>query len=208
MKNNRIKVSIEEIRVPTLALPTVCVFLVAILIWLLSTRRALDDARVLWPHTLLNSLCVFWLFTPMHDAAHRSISPKHYRWLNESIGHVCAVFFRAPFSLFRYVHLQHHKHTNDPEKDPDFYSGEGHAAFRPFRWLTQDFGYYHYTFLHFAKFKSSLKLSFLVELLIIFSIQICFGKYFGFFNWLMLIELVRNFLRPKKINFWFSFAAE
>lgn len=29
----------------------------------------------------------------------------------------------APFPAFRYVHLQHHKHTNDPELDPDMWSG-------------------------------------------------------------------------------------
>lgn len=66
---------------------------------------------------------------------------------------MCAV--AAPFPAFRFVHLEHHKHTNDPALDPDHYrcvrvphsdqgatsvrerSGEGPKVLLPLHWLTQ-----------------------------------------------------------------------
>ena len=39
------------------------------------------------------------------------------------------------------MHLTHHKYTNDPERDPDYWSGGGRRWTLPFRWLTQDFHY-------------------------------------------------------------------
>ena len=53
-----------------------------------------------------------------------SISRK-YRWLNYVVGRLCAVCFGVPFKAFRYVHLQHHKYTNHPLKDPDYWAGRG-----------------------------------------------------------------------------------
>merc|ERR1711963_1052912 len=59
-------------------------------------------------------------FTPMHEATHSVVSPKH-RWLNETIGWLCCwPFIIVPHPLFRLLHLMHHKHTNDPELDPDY----------------------------------------------------------------------------------------
>jgi fatty acid desaturase len=31
---------------------------------------------------------------------------------------VCGCAFLAPFAGFRFLHLEHHKHTNDENKDP------------------------------------------------------------------------------------------
>ena len=59
------------------------------------------------------------LFTPLHDAAHASISGK-YKWLNEIVGNIAGIpFFFAPFKLFQMIHLKHHAYTNQPDKDPD-----------------------------------------------------------------------------------------
>jgi len=55
----------------------------------------------------------------MHEAAHGTVS-RRYRWLNEIVGWLCiAPFVIIPYSLWRWIHLQHHKHTNDPSLDPD-----------------------------------------------------------------------------------------
>jgi hypothetical protein len=47
----------------------------------------------------------------------RSVSTE-YRWLNELVGHVSGMPSQVPLAAFRFVHLEHHKHTNDKEKDP------------------------------------------------------------------------------------------
>lgn len=47
----------------------------------------------------------------------RNVSVEH-RWLNEVLGRVCSVPFQGCFPAFRHLHLEHHKYTNDPLKDP------------------------------------------------------------------------------------------
>src|SRR5437879_656165 len=71
---------------------------------------------------LINTVAIYIAFTPMHDAAHGSVAQKEFRWMNRVIGHLSATAFPVPFEAFRYIHLQHHKNTNDPEKDPDFWT--------------------------------------------------------------------------------------
>jgi len=98
-----------------------------------------------WISVPLQAVLTFVLFTPNHDASHSSISRK-YRWLNDAIGWLSALSLLGVFPPFRWIHLQHHKYTNHPEKDPDHYAGSGDPRFRVFRWLTQDMYYYYFYF--------------------------------------------------------------
>ncbi len=41
-----------------------------------------------------------------------------------------------------YCHLQHHRHTNDPDKDPDFWTAKGPSFLLPLRWMTVEASYY------------------------------------------------------------------
>jgi fatty acid desaturase len=68
-----------------------------------------------------------FLFTLSHEATHQT--PFATRWVNEVIGHAIAPILCLPFIWFRYFHLAHHKHTNDPDKDPEI---AGHP--RPDDW--------------------------------------------------------------------------
>eukprot|EP00389_Voromonas_pontica_P000591 GDKH01000866.1.p1 GENE.GDKH01000866.1~~GDKH01000866.1.p1 ORF type:complete len:324 (-),score=33.10 GDKH01000866.1:284-1255(-) len=89
----------------------------------------------------LSAICIFALFTPMHDAAHGSVSPR-YKWINGAVGRFCAYFYFAPYPAFRFVHLQHHKHVNDPHNDPDYWSATGPRFLLPLRWMSQEMHYY------------------------------------------------------------------
>ena len=64
------------------------------------------------------------LFTVLHDAAHYSVST--HRWVNVAFGRV-AMLFVSPlisFKSFAFIHIEHHRNTNDDENDPDhFVSG-------------------------------------------------------------------------------------
>ena len=93
-----------------------------------------------WAAVPLLVVAAFAAFTPMHDAAHRSVARS--RWLNEVVGRLAAPLLGAPFVAFRYVHLEHHKHTNEPGRDPDLWSGRRPLLLLPLRWLTQDLHYY------------------------------------------------------------------
>ena len=60
-------------------------------------------------------------YTVVHDAAHKSINGKNksLRWLNEMMGHLCALPYMMSFLAHRREHFSHHQNTNIPDKDPD-----------------------------------------------------------------------------------------
>lgn len=89
---------------------------------------------------VLMFVACFAAFTPMHDASHKAVADRP--WVNAVVGRLCAAVLVVPFGAFRYIHLTHHRHTNDAERDPDFYSGTGPTWQLPLRWLTQDAAYY------------------------------------------------------------------
>lgn len=73
-----------------------------------------------WPVMLLTSaLASYAAFTPLHDAAHGSVSKNP--WLNEILGTLSAQLLvpGATARVYRYLHLEHHRHTGDPVLDPD-----------------------------------------------------------------------------------------
>lgn len=123
-----------------IAWPTIVVVVAAVGGWATSTTLALFDLIPWALAMLVNTVCAFATFTPMHDASHRSVARA--RWVNELVGRVAAIPLVAPFTAFRFLHLEHHKHTNEPDRDPDFYSGQGPRWLLPVRWLTQDLHYY------------------------------------------------------------------
>ncbi len=48
----------------------------------------------------------------------------------------------AAAPVFRYIHMQHHLHTNEDDgSDPDNYTNEGPAWSTPLRWATVDLAY-------------------------------------------------------------------
>lgn len=58
------------------------------------------------------------------------------------MGRISALLLLAPFPVARHFHLEHHRFTNEPERDPDAWSGLGPAWLLPLRWATQDLHYY------------------------------------------------------------------
>ena len=62
-------------------------------------------------------ICIIFLFTLLHETVH--FTPFENPRLNIVVGHVCSVLVIVPNTFFRYFHLAHHKHTNDPLNDPE-----------------------------------------------------------------------------------------
>jgi beta-carotene hydroxylase len=61
-------------------------------------------------------------YATSHEAMHSNIGRpgEKTRWLNELTGLVSTVVIVFPFQMARIVHLEHHYHCNDPDKDPDY----------------------------------------------------------------------------------------
>ena len=68
--------------------------------------------------------CIFATggYVTSHEAMHSNIvrpGSRHY-WINEWVGKVSTIPIVFPFSMARLMHLEHHYHCNDPQKDPDY----------------------------------------------------------------------------------------
>ena len=61
-------------------------------------------------------------YVTCHEAMHDNIAKRgsRYRWANQLVGEVSLLPIAVPFSMGRITHLEHHKHCNHPEKDPDY----------------------------------------------------------------------------------------
>lgn len=123
---HRVVLQPGELHRPEIAWPTLLLAAVALALW--AAVAVLGAARG-WPlhATLLPSvLAVYMTFPPMHEAAHGSVFRGHRR-LNDVVGWLCcAPFFGIPYPAWRVLHLEHHKHTNEEELDPD-HTGLTHA---------------------------------------------------------------------------------
>jgi len=92
----------------------------------------------------ISTVCIYGQFTVAHDAVHRSVAKNKY--INDSLG-ILSQFWLSPLSSWHALkisHLEHHKYTNDEEKDPDYWAsarGPGGKYLTPLRWLTIDFKY-------------------------------------------------------------------
>jgi beta-carotene hydroxylase len=68
--------------------------------------------------TLACMIACYVSFTVMHEAVHGVAHAN--KGVNGLLGRVAATLLYSPFRSFRAIHLEHHSHTNDPERDPDF----------------------------------------------------------------------------------------
>ena len=74
-----------------------------------------------WPVALLPlGIALSFLFTLEHECTHQT--PFRTSWLNETVGHGAGFLIGIPFHWFRAFHMAHHRHTNDPDHDPELAS--------------------------------------------------------------------------------------
>lgn len=69
----------------------------------------------------LQGVLLVFLFTLEHETTHQT--PFANLRLNEGVGRLCGLILAVPFTWFRYFHLAHHRHTNDPDHDPELAAG-------------------------------------------------------------------------------------
>ena len=126
---------------PKIAWPTILLVFIAYSLFGASTYAYLQGNLTLVWSVVLNSIAAYISFTPTHEASHHAVSSN--RHLNDWIGRV-ATALQSPvpfFRSFRYIHMQHHRFTNHPSKDPDLYVGKGPLWQLPFRWVSLDLNY-------------------------------------------------------------------
>ena len=71
-----------------------------------------------WPLLMLPlGIMLVFQFTLLHEAIH--FTPFKTRWLNTAVAQVCGYLLLIPPRWFRHFHLEHHRQTHVPGKDPE-----------------------------------------------------------------------------------------
>jgi beta-carotene hydroxylase len=105
-----------------LSLPMVIWPFANIAIWLSLWPLVLTGSLSLWVAFPIACCNMMAAYLPSHDAQHDSYARpgEKLRWLNETIGHSSALLLAYSYRVLRETHLEHHKHTNKDELDPDY----------------------------------------------------------------------------------------
>lgn len=90
--------------------------------WLMLWPLVFSGTIPLWLGFVIATCNLALVYLPTHDAQHNIIARpgQKLRWLNELVGHATTWLLAIPFNALRYTHLEHHKHANNPEFDPDY----------------------------------------------------------------------------------------
>jgi ferredoxin-NADP reductase/fatty acid desaturase len=127
--------------VPRLSWPIVGIFSGALTVFAVSSWVAIDHQLPRAVTIALNAVAIFVMFTVLHDASHYSISSR--RWVNGVFGRAAMLFVSSSisFGAFGFIHIEHHRHSNDDDHDPDTFASHGKWWQLPFRWATMDLAY-------------------------------------------------------------------
>lgn len=130
--------------VPKLALPTVGIFLASLTAFVVSTIGYINGWMPFWATIPINATVTFVMFTVVHDASHYSISSA--RWVNGLMGRLAWLFVGpvVAFPSFGFIHIQHHRHSNDDDQDPDTFASHGKWWQLPLRWPMVEYFYLKY----------------------------------------------------------------
>jgi fatty acid desaturase len=85
----------------------------ALLALAVSLRGTLWQIPALWAE----GVALVFLFAPLHETIHRTAFKR--RWLNDAVAWPCGAVLMLPPEYFRCFHFAHHRHTQDPARDPE-----------------------------------------------------------------------------------------
>lgn len=74
-----------------------------------------------WPLLMLPlGILIVFLFTTLHETIHETAFRTP--WLNRAVALISGFLVLVPPVWFRYFHFAHHRHTHDPDHDPELMS--------------------------------------------------------------------------------------
>ena len=80
----------------------------------------------------VEGVILIFLFAPLHESIHRTAFRN--RRLNDGLASVIGFLLLLPAGYFRYFHFSHHRHTQDPARDPELASPKP-ATFGQWLWV-------------------------------------------------------------------------
>jgi len=73
----------------------------------------------LWvlPSMVVHGVALVFLFAPLHESVHRTAFRN--KVLNDVVAYFCGWVLLLPPDYFRFFHFAHHRHTQNPRRDPE-----------------------------------------------------------------------------------------
>ena len=90
--------------------------LALLLLAAMAMQASRDSIWLLLSLPLYAALLIF-LFAPLHETIHYTVFRT--RWLNNLVAAPIGFLLLLPFQAFRVFHYVHHRHTQNPERDPE-----------------------------------------------------------------------------------------
>lgn len=94
------------------------IVLIGALIWKVASTHGVISAV---PLMVVQGYVVAFLFMAVHETAHKTAFRS--RALNLVAGHLSAFIIGLPYEYYCLFHWDHHRYTQDPEKDPELIVG-------------------------------------------------------------------------------------
>jgi fatty acid desaturase len=129
-------------RVPRIAWPTALLYVGTLALFALEMLGLLAWGWTRWATVPMGAAVTFLMFSVFHEATHHAVSSNTR--LNNLSGHLAMplVVAWASFPQVRFIHIEHHRNTNEPKSiDPDMWCDGGPRWLLPLRWLTLDLWY-------------------------------------------------------------------
>lgn len=183
----------QLVKAPTVSWPAIFLFFASLGVVFYIYYLVVFNQFPIWLGVLINGIAIYFMFTPVHDAAHGAIS--RHKIVNEVVGHIGMFFFGplAPFNLARWIHMQHHRFTNEDDKDPDSFAHK-FDLFTAVRWLNFDYYYSLFFFKQAGPVVAKFKLHLIIHLSLVV-VLVAASVYLEFF-----LELFMLWLLPTRIS--------
>lgn len=104
--------------------------------WLILT---LENPAALAAAVLAHGVAMTFLFAPLHESVHRTAFRS--RWLNRLAGWIGGAVLILPPRYFSHFHRAHHRHTQDPERDPELLTAKP-VTWAGYFWLLSGLEYW------------------------------------------------------------------
>lgn len=118
------------------AWPTVVLFVALVSAYAGVVVAGASGAAPLWLCALVNGVLAYCFYTVHHEANHNNVSGRHtrLRFVDQVLGNAASIPLHLNFVSYAPSHLLHHAHTNEPDRDPDYFMAGPGRAIVP-RWV-------------------------------------------------------------------------
>lgn len=179
---------------PYIAWPTVFLLLACHTVIFSSWALVLMDKMPLWAGCVANSIAMYFLFSPIHDAIHHAMSTNDK--INQFFVYLILLPI-VPFSdgqMLRVGHMMHHRFANEPEKDPDHFTMTAPLP-ALWIWFFWDFNYLIYYLRNKEMFAKMYVGHPLRDTIMVWTIAFAVG-------WFYPMEVIFLWLIPSRMMAW------